>query len=578
MKKLFALLLVFVLVVGALAGCSPAPAEETPEEPTTETPAEPATEEPTGPVEITAKELMKSVNARKAMALAIDKSYVTDVILANGSIPADYFVPVGLASDENGDDFRSAYPDGWLHHDVDMAKDYWAKAKEELGFDVVAIEFLTYDSETSKKISEFIQGQLQDTLEGLSVTLNQQPFKNKLDLAAKGEYEIQFAGWGPDYPDPMTFMDMWVTGGGHNDAGYSNPVFDENIQRTKSGDLTSDPAGRWALLQETEELLINQDAVLVPMYQRAGAVLRQPYVTGIHKHAFGGDYTYKYADTTLMTDGKKVIRVLDGSDIPSMDTNKATDSVSFEMMSNVLEGLFSLGENDVVEYGVAESYEVSEDGLTYTFKLREDAVWSNGDPVTAHDFVYSWRRLVDPATGSQYAFMGETAALQNAAAIMNAEAEVDTLGVEATDDYTLVAKLDVPVPFFTKLLTFPNFYPVNQAFVESLDADTFGTTIETTLYNGPFKLNSWELGYQFGFEKNDMYWNADVVNIDAVTYRIVKDAAAGINLYETGEVDRAGLSGEFVEQYIDDPNYYEITDTVLFYLVFNINNTGQNAH
>jgi oligopeptide transport system substrate-binding protein len=576
MKKLFALLLVFVLVVGMLAGC--APKEEAPaEEPTTEAPAteEPATEEP---VEITAKELMKSVNARKAMALAIDKSYVTDVILANGSIPADYFVPSGLASDENGDDFRAAYPDGWLHYNVEEAQSYWAKAKEELGFDTVAIEFLTYDSETSKKISEFIQGQLQDTLEGLSVTLNQQPFKNKLDLAAQGEYEIQFAGWGPDYPDPMTFMDMWVTGGGHNDAGYSSPVFDENIQRTKSGDLTADLAARWALLQETEELLINQDAVLVPMYQRAGAVLRQPYVTGIVKHGFGGDYTYKYADTTLLTEGKKIIRLLDSSDIPSMDTNKATDSVSFELMSNVLEGLFSLGENDVVEMGVAKEFTVSEDGLTYTFMLREDAVWSNGTPVTAHDFVYSWRRLVDPATGSQYAFMGETAALANAAAIAAGEADVDTLGVEATDDYTLVATLDVPVPFFTKLLTFPNFYPVNQAFVESLEADTFGTTIDTTLFNGPFVLSQWELGYGQAMAKNDMYWNADVVMIDGVTYRIVKDAAAGINLYETGEVDRAGLSGEFVEQYIDDPNYYEVTDTVLFYLVFNINNTGQNAH
>jgi oligopeptide transport system substrate-binding protein len=572
MKKLLALMLVMMLVAGMFVGCSSETTDPV-DEPTTTTDDQDKEDEPTNeePVAITGVELMKNVNARKAMAMAFDKSYVTDVILANGSIPADYFVPTNLASGPDGKDFRSYAPDGWNHYNVDAAKEYWAKAKEELGFDTVEVEFLTYDSETSKKISEFIMGQLETNLDGLSMKLNQQPFENKLALADEGKFQIEFAGWGPDYPDPMTFMDMWVTGGGHNTAGYSNPQFDENIERTKTGDLTSDLQARWELLQKTEEILLNDDVVLVPLYQRGGVGLAQPYVKGRIRHTFGGDYSYKYAESQMI-DGEMVLRQLDSSDIPSMDTNVATNSVSFEVMANVLEGLYMLGVNDVPEPGVAKSYEVSADGLTYTFHLREDSVWSNGDPVTAQDFVYSWRRLADPNTGSQYAFMVETAGLLNGAAVMAGEMDPSELGVEAIDDYTLVAHLEVPVPYFIKLMTFPNFYPVNQAFVESLEADTFGTSIDTVVYNGPFKLSKWEIGYEYEMVKNDMYWESDVVKLDRINYRIVKDASSGVNLYETGEIDVAGLSGEFVEQFLDHPHFIEWGDTVLFYLVFNIDN------
>ncbi|MCK8061234.1 MULTISPECIES: ABC transporter substrate-binding protein [unclassified Fusibacter] len=576
MKKLLALLLVFVMVFGMTA-CG---AKEEPAPAASETENEaPVVEEDANkePVEITAKELMKSVNARKAFATGFDKEYVTDVILGNGSLPVNFFVPEGLATDEDGNDFRAAHPDGWLGFNPEASKEYWAAAKEELGFDTVTVEFLTYDSEGSKKISEFIQGQLQDNLEGLTVVLNQQPFKNKLELSDQGKFEFEFAGWGPDYPDPMTFLDMFVTGGGHNSAGYSSATYDENIARTKTGDLTTDLAARWTLLQETERILVEEDAVVVPLYQRGGSGLRAPHVTGIIKHAFGGDYTYKYATTTLETDGKKIIRLLGGSDIPSMDTNKATNAVSFEMMANVLEGLVMLGDGDVAEPGVASDWTMNADGTEYIFNLRDDSVWSNGTPVTAKDFVYSWRRLADPATGSQYQFMVETAQLKNYAAVMAGEMPTTELGVEALDDYTLKVTLELPVPYFVKLMTFPNFYPVNQAFVEGL-GEAFGTSIETTLYNGAFVLSQWDIGYGYAMAKNPAYYGADDVQIDGVTFRIIKDTAAGVNLYETGEVDRCGLSGEFVEQYIDHPHFVVTKGTALFYLIFNINNEGLGEH
>jgi oligopeptide transport system substrate-binding protein len=122
-------------------------------------------------------------------------------------------------------------------------------------------------------------------------------------------------------------------------------------------------------------------------------------------------------------------------------------------------------------------------------------------------------------------------------------------------------------------MTFPNFYPVSEAFVTE-QGEAFGTSIDTTLYNGAFVLSQWELGYGYAIAKNENYHSADMINIDGVTFRIIKDTAAGVNLYETGEVDRCGLSGEFVEQFIDHPHFVVTEDTTLFYLIFNINNEG----
>jgi oligopeptide transport system substrate-binding protein len=244
-------------------------------------------------------------------------------------------------------------------------------------------------------------------------------------------------------------------------------------------------------------------------------------------------------------------------------------------MVNVLEGLVMLGDGDVVVPGVATDWTVNEEGTEYIFNLR-DSKWSNGDAVTANDFVYSFRRLADPATGSQYQFMVETAQLKNYAAVMAGEMPTTELGVEAIDEKTLKITLEIPVPYFVKLMTFPNFYPVNEAFVTA-NADAFGTSIDTTLYNGAYYLSQWDIGYGYAMMKNDMYWDAANVMNDGVTYRIIKDTAAGVNLYDTGEVDRTGLSGEFVEQYIDHPHFTLKPGTATYYLVFNINNTGMAA-
>ncbi len=522
---------------------------------------------------ITAAQLMKNKNARLAFAYGFDKNFITDNLLGNGSKPADYLVPVGLAFDEDNKDFREKNPDGFIHFDVAKAKEHWALAKKELGFNEIEVEFLTYDGESSKKISEYIQAQLTENLEGLTLSINQQPFKNKLKLAEEGKFQFEFAGWGPDYPDPMTFLDMWITGSGHNTAGYSNPEYDKIIKDTRSGDLARKPKERWEALQKAEQMLL-EDAVVIPMYQKGGAGLQRPTLKNLQTHQFGCDVTLKHATTEIKDEnGKHIIRLLAGDDIPNLDTNKSTDSVSFEVLGNILEGLTMLGENDKLIPGIAKKWDVSEDQTKYTFHLR-DAKWSNGDKVVAQDFVDSWRRLANKKTGSQYQFMITTAQIKNGEAVTKGEMALEELGVKAIDEKTLEVQLEQPVPYFLKLMSFPNFYPINKKFVDE-QGDQFGVNPENLLSCGAYIFSKKSTGYGYELTKNEKYYDAKNVKNDGVTFRIIKDVAAGVNLYEAKEVDKCGLSAEYVEQFKDRGDFREKGDTSVFYIVLNVGNDGK---
>ena len=266
---------------------------------------------------------------------------------------------------------------------------------------------------------------------------------------------------------------------------------------------------------------------------------------------------------------EQVLNLLEASEIPSMDSTLATDSVSFNVMNNVLEGLYRLGENDEAVLGMAaEEPQVSEDGKTYTFKIR-DAKWSNGDPVTANDFVYAWKKALNPDTGAEYAYIMYD--IKNAAKVNSGDLPVDELGVKATDDKTLEVQLETPVPYFKALLSFATFYPQNQKFVEE-QGDKFGLEADTVVYNGPFTLSEWKHEQSFKLSKNEDYWDAETVKLKEVNFNIVKDTATGVNLYETNKADIAGLSAEFVDKYKSDENFKTRAATSVYFLRLNQGN------
>ena len=267
--------------------------------------------------------------------------------------------------------------------------------------------------------------------------------------------------------------------------------------------------------------------------------------------------------------GPQVLNVLDSAEIPTMDSIQGTDAVAFNVMNNVFEGLYRLGENDEVVEGVAKSHEVTEDGLTYTFTLREDSVWSNGEPVTANDFVFAWQRAVDPNSGSEYGPYMMNGKIKNATEVSAGELPLEELGVKAIDEYTLEVTLEQPVAYFESLMTFPTFFPQNQKFLEE-QGDKYALEADTLIYNGPFTLDSWEHEVGWTMKKNADYWDAETVKLDEVNVKVVKEVSTGVNLYTAQQIDISpGLTSDFVTQYQEDPDLISYLEPTIFWFKFN---------
>ncbi|MDF2590317.1 MAG: Oligopeptide transport system substrate-binding protein [Anaerocolumna sp.] len=278
-----------------------------------------------------------------------------------------------------------------------------------------------------------------------------------------------------------------------------------------------------------------------------------------------GDTTNETTESTTDTASGNFLNVHFDVEVASMDPQIATDGTSFEVLAAITEGLYSVDANGTPILAMAESVDKSTDGLTYTFKLR-DAKWSNGTAVTANDFIFAWRRLVDPTVASEYAFIAEIAGIKNAAAITAGEMAADQLGVSAPDEKTLVVELDVPVPYFESLMAFPSFLPVNEAFFTAA-GDTYGTSPETILSNGPFMITSYQpAATTISLAKSPTYWDVAKVALDGINYQVIKDSQQAMLSYQNGDLDVATLSGEQVEQFQADPEFHNIMAGYLWYV------------
>ncbi|WP_117149597.1 peptide ABC transporter substrate-binding protein [Paraliobacillus zengyii] len=289
----------------------------------------------------------------------------------------------------------------------------------------------------------------------------------------------------------------------------------------------------------------------------------------------GGDDTSETDDTegTEESSPEQVLNLIEASQIPTMDSSMATDAVAFQFLGESMEGLYRLDEDVVPQPAIAAGEpEISEDGLEWTITLRDDAVWSNGDPVTANDFVFAWRRAVNPETGSEYGPFMMNGVIKNAEAINNGELDIEELGVEAVSDTELLITLEKAIPYFHSLLTFGTFLPLNEAFVTEQGED-YGLSSDNLLFNGPFTLNDWnptgDNPDQWSLVKNEDYWDAETVQLETINVSVVKETSTAVNLYNTGEIDRAGLTAEFVEQYAGQEDYVTLPEPTLFYLKLN---------
>jgi oligopeptide transport system substrate-binding protein len=235
---------------------------------------------------------------------------------------------------------------------------------------------------------------------------------------------------------------------------------------------------------------------------------------------------------------KNTISLVEQSEPPQLDSSRSQDQTSGFVLGHIMEGLLRQDEHNQVVAGVAESWEVRADGAT--FHLRADALWSDGKPVTARDFVFAWRKLVDPANAAQYASL--LFGIRNAEAIVAGKMKPDTLGVSAPNDRLLEVHFERPVPYFAKLAAFSSLFPIREDFYRSRNG-SYAANAEDLLFNGPFVLANWKHGASFRFEKNPRYWGRDRVKLAAIDVPyITTDSNAALNLYRDNRVAMVGQS------------------------------------
>ncbi|MBO0471308.1 peptide ABC transporter substrate-binding protein [Enterococcus sp. DIV0242_7C1] len=271
------------------------------------------------------------------------------------------------------------------------------------------------------------------------------------------------------------------------------------------------------------------------------------------------------------------LRLMSASELTTLDTSVMLDFPDAIVQTAAFEGLYALDDKDqLIPAAAKEMPEISEDGKTYTIKLREDAKWSNDDPVTAKDFEYAWKKMIDPENGYVYSFLVKDTIL-NAEDISEGKKPVEELGVKAIDDQTLEVKLKEAKPYFTSVLAFPTFFPQNQKVVEELGTD-YGTTSENVVYNGPFIVENWkQTDLSWDLKKNENYWDHENVKSDSIHYEVIKEASTALNLFEDGQLDVATITGELAKQNQSNPDYHSYPTATMNYIRLNQKRKGKDT-
>ena len=265
-------------------------------------------------------------------------------------------------------------------------------------------------------------------------------------------------------------------------------------------------------------------------------------------------------------------RFANDTDIVGMDSTVVDDAMSFNAITAITDGLTTVDVKGNTIPGIAKSWDVSNNGLTYTFHLR-DAKWANGDKVTAQDFVYSWHRIIKNAGNYAYMLGSEGASIKNADSLINlgtaaTDEQLNTLGIKATDDKTVVVDLEKNVPYFVGLMSFPCYFPQNQKFVEKCGKN-YATKPEYILGNGAYKMTKWIKGNKATFTKNDKYYDAKSVKTKNLEMYLVQDPKTAARNFDNGKVDYATINSTLVDKYKGKDTFKAIREGYLAYLICN---------
>lgn len=258
----------------------------------------------------------------------------------------------------------------------------------------------------------------------------------------------------------------------------------------------------------------------------------------------------------------------DSNEIRTLVQWAASDTQSFTILNNAFEGLFRLDANHEPQPALAESYTVSDDGLVYTFTLREGLQWSNGTALTANDFVFAWLKQMSADATNGYNFI-MTDYIVNGLEYGEGTATADQVGVKALDDRTLEVTIKNPTPYFLYLTTLSMYFPLNEEYVTE-QGDNYGITADNMIYCGPYVITSYDPAVGTSMAKNETYWDAASVSIPKVEVKIIKDQSSALNTYLAGDLDKVNLSSADVPTYESNPEFHTVTEFRSTYLQFNL--------
>ncbi len=399
-------------------------------------------------------------------------------------------------------------------------------------FPEIAILYNT--SESHKKVAEVIKQMWQDEL-GIKTQLTNAEWKVYLKTTQSLDYFVSRAGWIGDYDDPNTFLDMWITKGGNNQTGWSDSEYDRLIDAAMK---EADEQKRFGILSQAEDILINKGMPIIPIYFYVNQNLVKDYVKGMaynlrDLHPIKGVYIEK--DGKILPPAQQIFKFNNGTEIETLDPALMTGNAEFNIAMQVFEGLVVNDPKTLdPKPGIAHSWDVSPDKKTYTFHLRKNAKWSDGTPVTAGDFLYSWKRAMMPETAAEYA--GQFVYVKNAAAFISGkDKDFSKVGIKVIDDYTIVTELENPVAFWLDLVAFHTFLPVNRKCVEKYDVKW--TRPENIVTNGPFLLSEWKPKDRMVMVKNPAYYDAANVKLSKAIAFALDDNITGVQMFEAGQTD-----------------------------------------
>lgn len=548
MKRILTLILAVVMVVAMFSACgTPKPTDS--ENPSTE-PSESAVES-NAPADAT---VLLDTRVRQALSLAIDRDYINEQVFSGIHTPAYGIVPGGIADATTGTEFRTVGGDV-LNSDyaaaVEEAKQLLADAGFPNGEGFPVLEYTYNTNSTHQAIAEAIQKMWKESL-GIEITLSPMEWADFSGFRKTDDCEIARQGWIGDYADPATFFDLFTTGAGTNDSKYSNAEYDALVNAARS---EQDPAKRMEMYHQAEQILVADDAGVIPIVFQSDEALVQTDLTGYGVTPTGNRMFWGASKPEFV--------VCVGSEPETLDPSMNQTVDGFIYATQTYEGIYKLKIDGSFELGQAKSCDFDAATNTLNIVLRDDIKWSDGQPVTAQDFVYAWKRMMDPATASPYSYIyGDF--FKNGNDVLAGTVPADELSVTAVDAKTITIECGALPGYYKDLLSFPESMPIRQDIVE---ADPASWATVPVVYNGRFVISEFAHEDQIIMERNDQYYDNATTLVDKITFKLSDDDASLLAAFKNKELDF--LDSVLVDErasLIGTPEYQLFPSLSLYYI------------